>query len=71
MVPGISFSTGQKINIVIDRLVISHNQIVSTVRPILPNCLPDGKRALPGSIIGSGWLLRENFSTKFEEDGTI
>ena len=45
-------------------------QIISAVLPILPDCIPDRERTLSGS---NSWrskeLRRENFSTKFEEDG--
>ncbi len=68
--PGISFNPGQKINIVIDRLVISHNQdSLSRSADSAQTAFQTGKGHCQAVVLTADGFLRENFSTKFEEDG--
>jgi excinuclease ABC subunit A len=64
------FRQGQKINIVIDRLVISHDSdSLSRSADSAATAFQTGKGHCQAIVRTESGVLRENFSTKFEEDG--
>jgi excinuclease ABC subunit A len=64
------FKPGQKINIVIDRLVISHDSDnLSRSADSAATAFQNGKGHCQVIVQAEEGLIRENFSTKFEEDG--
>ncbi|MCX6325376.1 MAG: excinuclease ABC subunit UvrA [Bacteroidia bacterium] len=72
--PGASdyYKSGQKINIVIDRLVISHSDDnLSRAADSAQTAFQAGKGYCQVVILNDGEIVRENFSNKFEEDGIV
>jgi excinuclease ABC subunit A len=66
------FKPGQLINIVIDRLVISHSSdSFSRAADSAQTAFQNGKGYCQVVITGDKELKRENFSNKFEEDGIL
>jgi excinuclease ABC subunit A len=64
------FSPGQKINIVIDRLVISHDaDSLSRSADSAATAFQTGRGHCQAIVMTEEGLRRQNFSTKFEEDG--
>ncbi len=64
------FKPGQKINIVIDRLVVSHDSDnLSRTADSAATAFQTGKGHCQLIVQTEEGLIRENFSTKFEEDG--
>jgi len=63
---------GQLINIVIDRLVISHSEDnLSRAADSAQTAFQTGKGYCQVVIFDKSEILRENFSNKFEEDGIV
>jgi excinuclease ABC subunit A len=66
------FSAGQEVNIVIDRLVISHSaDNFSRAADSAQTAFHTGKGYCPVLIINNGESRRESFSNKFGEDGIL
>ena len=66
------FKPGQLINIVIDRLVISHSaDNFSRAADSAQTAFQTGKGYCQVVILDENGIRRENFSNKFEEDGII
>ncbi|MFZ0282562.1 MAG: excinuclease ABC subunit A, partial [Bacteroidales bacterium] len=64
------FSPCQKVNIVIDRLVTSHDSDnMSRSADSAQTAFQTGKGHCQAVVFGDNGLIRENFSVKFEEDG--
>ncbi len=64
------FSPCQKVNIVIDRLVTSHDSDnMSRSADSAQTAFQTGKGHCQAVVFGDTGLIRENFSVKFEEDG--
>lgn len=64
------FRSGQKINIVVDRLVIGHSaDSFSRAADSAQTAFQTGKGYCQVVIIDGNKIRRENFSNKFEEDG--
>ncbi len=64
------FYPGQKINIVIDRVVINSDpDNLSRIADSAQTAFQTGKGYCQAIVFTNGDLHRENFSTKFEEDG--
>ena len=64
------FSPCQIVNIVIDRLVISHDSdSMSRSADSAQTAFQTGKGHCQAVVFADNGLIRENFSTKFEEDG--
>ncbi|HEY5470673.1 MAG TPA: excinuclease ABC subunit UvrA [Bacteroidales bacterium] len=63
---------GQLINIVIDRLVISHSEdSLSRAADSAQTAFQSGKGYCQLVILNENEILRENFSNRFEEDGIV
>ncbi len=68
--PGKDFEPGQKINIVIDRIIITHDSDnLSRSAESAATAFQTGKGHCQAVIHEEPGVKRENFSTKFEEDG--
>ncbi|MCJ7446357.1 MAG: excinuclease ABC subunit UvrA [Bacteroidales bacterium] len=66
------FKSGQQINIVIDRLVISHSSDnFSRAADSAQTAFQTGKGYCQVLILNDNGLKRESFSNKFEEDGIL
>ena len=67
-----NYKSGQKINIVIDRLVISHSEDnLSRAADSAETAFQTGKGFCQVVILNENNILRENFSNIFEEDGIV
>jgi excinuclease ABC subunit A len=67
-----SYKSGQKINIVIDRLVIDHSaDSLSRAADSAQTAFQTGKGYCQVIIPGEGDIRRESFSNKFEADGIL
>jgi excinuclease ABC subunit A len=68
--PGIDLKPGQEVNIVIDRLVISHDaDNMSRAADSAQTAFQTGKGYCQAIVLKEDGFHREFFSTKFEEDG--
>ncbi len=66
------FKPGQMINIVIDRLVISHSaDSFSRAADSAQTAFQNGKGYCQVLVLGEGEIKRESFSNLFEEDGIL
>ena len=66
------YKTGQKINIVIDRLIISHSEdSMSRAADSAQTAFQTGKGHCQVLMMNEKGMIRENFSNKFEEDGIV
>jgi excinuclease ABC subunit A len=67
-----SFSPGQQINILIDRLIINHSaDNFSRAADSAQTAFQTGKGYCQVVILNDGDIVRESFSNKFEEDGIV
>jgi excinuclease ABC subunit A len=67
-----AFSSGQQINIVIDRLIISHSaDSFSRAADSAQTAFQTGKGYCQVVILNEDGIIRESFSNKFEEDGIV
>jgi excinuclease ABC subunit A len=68
--PEMKFKPGQEINIVIDRLVITHDSdTLSRAAESAQTAFQTGKGHCQAIVYSEKGFIRESFSTKFEEDG--
>jgi excinuclease ABC subunit A len=66
------FHSGQQINIVVDRLIISHSaDSFSRAADSAQTAFQTGKGYCQVAILENGNIRRESFSNKFEEDGIL
>ncbi len=64
------FEAGQKINIVIDRLILNHSEeSVSRLADSVQTAFSAGKGFCQVIVFEEDKIIRENFSDRFEEDG--
>lgn len=66
----VDFKKGENLNIVIDRLVISHtSDALSRAADSAQTAFQTGKGYCKVAVLKEQGIIRENFSNKFEEDG--